>query len=98
MATTVTIPDNCVPAGATVVEPVSCENCARPLYRAIKQRRICPCCVSAFEIGAQVWCCVECGTARKYGEMRPEETSKKFLKCSRCCLITQHEFFEVFRG
>ena len=98
MASTSTIPENRVPAGARVVEPTCCENCSRTLYREVKKKKICPACVSIFEMYAQLWCCGECGTARKYGEGRPEETAGKQLRCVRCCQVTRHEFLAVFRG
>lgn len=92
------VSDHRLPSGATVVTPCMCANCSRRLYSEVQGNRLCPSCAQIFELGAQVWVCVGCGTARKYGDGRPDDTSAKELKCCRCCSTTTHEFFEVCRG
>ena len=92
------------PPQSVSLEPSSCENCARPLYVRTGKRTVCPPCSSAFELGAMVWICLECETARKYGSsplnlrLSEIDRTEKQLKCLRCHQVTRHEFFEVSRG
>lgn len=93
-----------VPAGAEVVVPEMCGNCARRLYVVTGEKKLCIACSNGLHIGAQVWVCVNrgkrglCGTARKWGEGAPEDRNAKQLLCDRCHDVTQHDFYEVSRG
>lgn len=96
--------DHQVPPGAVIVESKICENCTRTLFRKVDGRRLCISCAHNLESGSQVWVCIArigrsiCGTARKYGDGRPWESSAKQLRCDRCHDVTPHDFFEVSRG
>jgi hypothetical protein len=92
------------PPQSVTLAPSSCGNCARPLYVQTGTKQVCPPCASAFDLGAMVWVCMECETARKYGSaplnlrLAEIDRTEKQLKCLRCCRVTAHEFFEVSRG
>jgi hypothetical protein len=86
------------PPQSVTLAPSSCANCSKPLYVKLGHRTVCPPCSKAFEHGAQVWVCMTCETARKWGEGQPEDKIAKRLRCNRCCKPTEHQFFEVSRG
>jgi hypothetical protein len=96
--------DHRVPDGAKIVEPGSCEFCARPLYRKLNGKTVCPPCAVVFEVGAQIWVCGECETPRKWGEGLADDPGKKYLRCARCLgvtgehRVTRHHFWKVSRG
>jgi len=61
-----------------------CENCGHDLREQMP------------EIGAQLWGCLDCGMARQWGFLRPEDRdAKPMLQCDGCRCPTRHAFLGV---
>jgi hypothetical protein len=84
--------DHIAALGATL-EPKACENCHRSFQRKTTSTRACnPCRQMYLEVSGQLWRCVKCGTERKFGDHRPDETKSKKLHCRHCAAVTEHAF------
>jgi hypothetical protein len=92
--------DHTLAMGSIALEPKSCENCRRPFQRKTTSvQAFCnPCRKMYQEPSAQLWGCVECGTERKFGDRRPDDTKGKFLHCSHCAAVTEHAYSRLSPG
>jgi hypothetical protein len=72
-----------------VLAPVreTCHYCGAEKLRIPRQR---------FEIGDQIWSCLECGLMRAWGFLYPEDRLlRPALNCAKCEAPTRHRFAGV---
>ena len=77
---------------STATHPIQSDHLCR-ICRTLLEK---PSAYRKFELGDQLWACLDCGQVRKWGELRPWDMSElPLLRCEHCVCPTRHEFLRI---